>query len=120
MPRGDNNGGCGRASGVAPGFMGGPLDQVDRTLQRIRPSLRVYGVTKDSTGAILGGCSVDLFYSVSKAYAGTVISDAVTGAYVFNGITLDATEVIPTFFVVAYKAGTPVFGTTVNTLTWVP
>jgi hypothetical protein len=119
MPMSDNKGGCGRASGVAPGFTGGPLDNVDRMLMRIRPSLRIYGITKDSTGTALGGCTVDLFYTTSKAYAGTVISDPVTGAYVFNGIPLDATEVIPTFFVLAYKAGTPVFGTTVNTLTWV-
>lgn len=113
--------GCGRASGVGPAAFRGPFrpEMIRDGRSRILPSLRIYGVTKDSTGAVLGGCAVDLFYTTSKAYAGSVISDATTGEYAFSGIPLDATEAIPTFYVLAYKAGTPVFGTTVNTLTWV-
>lgn len=70
----------------------------------------ITGVTKDSTGAALGGCTVDLYYTATKVLAQTTTSDA-SGNYSFN---VDKTV---SFYVVSYKTGAPdVAGTTVNTL----
>ena len=70
------------------------------------------GITKDSTGAVLGGCTVHLFYSLPDQFISAVDSDPTTGAFSFL--------IGPTsgpFYLVAYKAGSPdVAGTTVNTL----
>ena len=72
----------------------------------------ISGVTKDSTGAILGSCTVRIFETGTDIEWSVVTSDPV-GAY---------TAVVPgkagmTFYAVAYKAGSPdVSGTTVNTL----
>lgn len=74
--------------------------------------LRISGVTKDSTGAVLGGCVVELFRTGDDVRLETVTSDPTTGAYSFS-----ATGLAQDYFVVAYKAGAPdVAGTTVNTL----
>jgi hypothetical protein len=73
----------------------------------------ISGVTKDSAGAILGYCTVNLFDSPTNTLVQTIISDA-NGKYSF--------QVQPgkTFYIVAYKAGSPdVSGTTVNNLTGV-
>jgi len=70
----------------------------------------VTGVTRDNTGAALGGCTVSLFITGADVEINKIISDA-SGNYSF---------VQPgsgPFYVVAYKAGSPdVAGTTVNTL----
>lgn len=70
------------------------------------------GITKDSTGAILGSARVELYYTGNDQPVSAVISDATTGAFSFN--------VGPTagpFYAVGYKSGSPdVAGTTVNTL----
>ncbi len=73
--------------------------------------LLISGVTKDSTGAILASCTVTLFRTTTNLSLETVVSDA-NGVYVFSAI-----GVSETYYVVAYKVGSPdVAGTTVNTL----
>jgi hypothetical protein len=70
----------------------------------------ITGVTKDSTGAALGGCTLRLFNAASHVLAQTTISDA-SGNYSF---VVDKTQ---TWYVVSYKGGAPdVAGTSVNTL----
>jgi len=70
----------------------------------------ITGVTRDSTGAALGSCVVDLFRTVDDSVAGRTVSDA-SGNY-----KIEATPAL-THYAVAYKAGSPdVAGTTVNTL----
>ena len=71
---------------------------------------RIDGVTRDSAGAILGSCVVKLFRTSDDTLAGTTTSDATTGAYLFYA------ALGRTYYVVAYKAGSPdLAGTTVNT-----
>lgn len=77
-----------------------------------QPAYMIRGVTKDSAGAVLPNCVVDLFYATGdkQRYASTV-SDA-TGAYTFM-----SGDNVSTFFVVSYLDGvTPVAGTTVQSL----
>jgi len=71
---------------------------------------RIAGVTKDSGGAALGGCNVYLYRTSDKTYLMMVVS-ASDGVYEV-GIYDATTEC----FIVAYKDGTPVMGTTINTL----
>ena len=67
------------------------------------------GISRDSTGAALGLCAIDLFASSDLVVAST-ISDA-AGNYSFVNPGTGP------FYIVAYKAGSPdVAGTTVNTL----
>lgn len=73
--------------------------------------LRVFGVTKDSTGAALAACTVDLFRTADDVRVDTVVSDG-SGNYEFRSASLTTA-----YYVVAYKVGAPdVAGTTVNTL----
>lgn len=70
----------------------------------------ISGVTQDSTGAALGVCTVNLFYTATNVLAQTTTSDA-TGNYSF---VVDKTV---SFYVVSYKTGAPdVAGTSINTL----
>lgn len=70
----------------------------------------VSGITKDSTGAALGGCTVNLFDTELNLLLKTMVSDS-NGNYSFQ------TAPGKSFYIVAYKAGPPdVSGTTVNTL----
>lgn len=73
--------------------------------------LHISGVTKDSAGAVLGDCVVQLFRTINDAIIEETTSDA-------NGIYSFATVALGTqYYVVAYKTGSPdVAGTTVNTL----
>lgn len=74
----------------------------------------ITGVTKDSTGAALGACVVDLFDTATDTIRATTISDA-SGNYLVDG------QIDNTYYLVAYKTGAPdVSGTTVNTLIAVP
>lgn len=69
------------------------------------------GVTRDSAGAILGSCTVEMFETATDLRLATTTSDAVTGAYSF---TVANPAVV---YLVAYLSGSPdVAGTTVNTL----
>lgn len=73
--------------------------------------LRVFGVTKDSTGAALSGVTVKLYRTADDALVDMAVSNG-GGNYEFRSAS-------PTtaYYVVAYKAGAPdVAGTTVNTL----
>lgn len=72
----------------------------------------ISGITKDSTGAVLGSCTVKLFATATDTLLQTITSDATTGAYQFL-----YTSPFFACYVVAYKAGSPdVSGTTVNTI----
>lgn len=74
----------------------------------------ITGVTKDSTGAVLGLVTVDLFETAGDVLRGTTTSDA-NGNYLLDG------QINNTYYLVAYKAGAPdVAGTTVNTLVAIP
>jgi hypothetical protein len=71
---------------------------------------RVTGVTRDSAGAALGSCVVQLFRTSDDLFLVQDFSDG-SGNY-----TLYPTEAGP-YYIVAYKpGGTDVAGTTVNTL----
>jgi hypothetical protein len=73
---------------------------------------RITGTTKDSTGAALGTCVVDLFDTATDVRLDTTTSDA-SGVFEFRG----AGQPPNAYYLVAYKAGSPdVAGTTVNTL----
>ena len=70
----------------------------------------IAGVTKDSSGAALGGCTVNLFLTSTNQIVATVISDA-DGNYSFSVASSNP------YYAVSYKAGSPdVAGTTLNTL----
>ncbi len=68
---------------------------------------KIEGVTRDSAGDPLGSCDVRLYLSSNDAYQESVVSNAVTGAYSFTGLQNNNLR-----YVIAYKTGTPVFGTT--------
>lgn len=70
---------------------------------------KIEGITKDAQGDVLGGCDVRLHLSSDDGYITYTTSDAVTGAYSFTGLPNNDQR-----YVIAYKAGTPVFGTTDN------
>lgn len=99
--------------GSNPRGMGGPGPRA-RGFHgpRRRIEVIVSGYTRDSAGAILGSCVVDLFRTVDDLRMDTGTSDA-GGYYEFRtAIPAEA------YYVVAYKAGGPdVAGTTVNTVT---
>lgn len=70
----------------------------------------ITGVTRDSAGAPLGNCVVDLFYTSNDTRRATTTSDG-SGNFRFD-IGPGAKH-----YMVAYKPGSPdVAGTTVNTL----
>jgi hypothetical protein len=78
---------------------------------QVRQQWLITGVTKDSTGAALGGCTVTLFKTVDNLPCCTTVSDA-AGNYSFS---IDGNS--EARFAVSYKAGSPdVTGATVNTL----
>lgn len=69
------------------------------------------GVTMDSTGAILAGCSVALYRAADHAFLELVTSDA-SGVYVVS-----SGGPAQYYYVRAYLAGSPdVAGTSLNTL----
>jgi hypothetical protein len=68
------------------------------------------GITRDSTGAVLGGCTVDMFYTATDAFVQSTTSNAV-GAFSFSQMAPGP------YYFVAYLPGSPdVAGTSVNTL----
>lgn len=95
----------GKRLGVGPNFCGG----------RLLPSVKlmISGVTKDSTGSILGNAVVNLFQNDTDKCLEEVISDEGTGAYSVSSVGLGQN-----YYVRAYKAGAPdVAGTSRNDLT---
>lgn len=113
-------------SGMGPNWTGGrhggpnfPASwefEVDSNPKKFRGTFTVngsipLGVTKDSTGAALGSCRVDLFETGSNRYISSTTSDG-SGNYSF---TVPSNS--QTYFVRAYKAGgTNLFGTTDETI----
>lgn len=74
-----------------------------------RSNTALTGVSRDSTGAVLGLCSIDLF-TLADQVAASAVSDA-SGNFSFSNPGTGP------FYIVAYKAGSPdVAGTTANTL----
>ncbi|MEO8682077.1 MAG: hypothetical protein ABI665_23725 [Vicinamibacterales bacterium] len=63
---------------------------------------RIAGITRDSTGAPLGGVSVLLYSAVIFTLISSLISDD-NGNFVFSRPSNDNTP----YFVAAFKAGTP-------------
>lgn len=102
---------------VNPGVGAVPFLTGGFYIPSVQPSRQsISGVTRDSGGSPLGNCVVDVYDTKTDIKLASIVSDLagnysieVTGA---PGLT---------FYVVAYKAGSPdVAGTTVNTLTALP
>ncbi len=75
-----------------------------------RANLSIAGVSRDSTGAALAGCTIHLMLTGPDILAQVTTSDA-AGNFAFSNPGSGP------FYIVAYKAGSPdVAGTTVNTL----
>lgn len=75
--------------------------------------LGISGKTYDQNGAILGGCTVNLYRADSGVFVAQTTSDASTGIYTFTNVCVEGVD----YFVVAFKAGSPdVFGCTDDTL----
>lgn len=73
--------------------------------------LLVSGVTKDSTGAVLGSCTVTLYRTLDDQVMERVTSDAITGAYSFSAIGLSEQ-----YYVAALNSAGTLAGITVNTI----
>lgn len=72
---------------------------------------RIAGVTRNSAGAAIGLCQVQLFRTSDDVFFDEIQSDA-AGNFEFRGASLPTN-----YYLVAYLAGSPdVMGTTVNTL----
>jgi hypothetical protein len=78
----------------------------------------ISGITRDAAGAILGGCTVDVFMSqmpdMPRTLVGRAVSDVTTGQYI---VFVNGPDTGMTFQAMAYLAGAPdVAGISVNTL----
>lgn len=72
---------------------------------------RVVGVTRDSFGNVLPGCTVRLFKTSGDVKVAQTVSDG-SGNYIFTNCAPGTA-----YYIVAYLAGSPdVAGTSVNTL----
>lgn len=114
---------AGSSSGLAGGIiMPAPKmvsDVTPMTVKQRPPAIKlqlgqwrraVYGLTKNSAGVLLPGCTVDLFDTATDTKRDSCVSDA-SARYEVSAY-LDGP-----FYIVAYLAGSPdVAGTTVNTL----
>lgn len=75
-------------------------------------AFHISGVTRDSTGAALGNCTVHIYDTGTDTKQATTVSDG-SGNYSVSLATNSGF-----FYVVAYLPGSPdVAGTTVNTVT---
>lgn len=98
----------GIANGTGPN-VSGPF--FNSQFQMFRQFWIISGITRDSAGAALGNCVVNLFQTQGNVFVATTTSDA-SGNYSFSVPGNSSAS-----FVVAYKAGSPdVSGTTLNTL----
>lgn len=94
----------------APTRLGTPA-LVDGFIPLTPTKLIISGITKDSAGSVLASCTVSLYRTSDDSLMERTTSDG-SGAYSFSAIGLSET-----YYIVAYKAGSPdVSGTTVNTL----
>lgn len=67
------------------------------------PTKAITGVTRDTTGAVIGGATVRLIRQVDDVKVATVTSDPVTGVYGFARGTDDPYA----YYVIAFKDGVP-------------
>lgn len=95
------------------------LESVEEGVGPFIPAMRpiipkyfsITGITRNSAGATLPFCTVDLYRTSTKTIVDTVVSD-VNGAFEFRTASADDYH-----YEVGYLAGSPdVAGTTVNTL----
>lgn len=71
---------------------------------------QIVGITRDSTGTVLGSCVIDLFVTGSDQVVASTVSGA-DGSFTFGNPGTGP------FYLVAYKVGSPdVAGTTANTI----
>ncbi len=103
------------ATGLA-GLLDKPTPAYPSVIHELRPIpptyFRITGITRDSTGAVLGSCTVNWFNTADGSKIDSTTSDA-NGLYEFR----TAGQPPNAYYLVAYKAGSPdVGGTTVNTL----
>ena len=99
----------GRGPGAVAGSRGGIRQNPVRSFNTSDHPFVLRGVTRDSGGTPLGGCTVDLYDTRTDVKVQTTTSDG-SGDYSF-GVGGGP------YYVVAYLPGGPdVFGTTVNTL----
>lgn len=73
-------------------------------------NLALTGITRDSAGVALASCTVLLFQTADNVFVSSTVSD---GA---GGFSFTVSRAQGPFFLVAYKGGTPVRGTSDNTL----
>jgi hypothetical protein len=73
-------------------------------------NMQMSGVTRDSTGAILGNCRIFIFRTEDRSLVRELIADA-------SGNWSTSMMVGGPFFIVAYHSAEPLAGTTVDTLT---
>ena len=101
---------------LSPRIIAGPFGKVPHeVVPSVGPVQKwtISGITKDSTGTPLAGCTVHIFETMRDLLMGLTVSDG-GGNY-----SLSVTPSNPQYCV-AYLAGFPdVAGTTVNTLTGV-
>jgi hypothetical protein len=96
------------SDGLPPTYRPYEQDETGSQVQR-----KIIGTTRDSTGAVLGSCTVRGYVTATNAFVGQVVSDS---AGYFELSTPFGTAV--QHYLVAYKGGSPdVEGSTVNTLT---
>lgn len=96
---------------AGPGFTAGKPGLFLRAPPLGNVNFTISGVTKDSGGSALAACVVQLFRTGDDSIVAETTSDG-SGNYSF---TLGGNS--GTFYIVAYKAGSPdVSGTTVNTI----
>lgn len=102
------------ADGAWPtGYAGGPYVPLRRTAHRSIQYYHISGISRDSGGAVLGSCIVQLYNATTKAYVAQVTSDPSTGAFDFANLPDNTTP----YFIRALKDGTPnVFGVTDDNL----
>jgi hypothetical protein len=90
---------------------------VHELLPRPPTDFTISGITKDSTGAVLASCTVHLFRTSDDVLIKQITSGA-DGSYSFGNLGGGGLGGLSSYYVVAYKAGSPdTAGTTVNTLT---
>lgn len=81
-------------------------------LTPVPKTFQITGVTRDSTGAILGSCVVHLFRTADDVELDQINSDASGNFSFVSGLSSEQSH-----YIVAYKAGSPdVSGTSLNTL----
>ena len=100
-----------QAVACVPGSASRILPVVSQNPAIAQASYLISGVTRDSTGAALGNCTVHFFRAADDLAIAQTTSDAngVFSTYVPAGVQ---------YYIIAYLPGSPdVAGTTVNTLT---